>query len=42
MRKMYVRFSNQENLDKFAKKINMGISTLTKEINYSEKMLTLR
>ena len=37
MRKIYVRFSSQEGLDKFAKKINMPISVLTKEINYINK-----
>ena len=37
MRKMYVRFNSQENLEKFSKKINMPISILTKEVNYAEK-----
>ena len=36
-RKFYVRFKNQADLDTFAKKIGLGISILTKEIDYDKK-----
>ena len=36
-RKFYVRFKNQADLDTFAKKIGLGISVLTKEMDYDKK-----